>query len=132
MNRRVIHRQIAINRGPAGKRIVASSKPSLSVPRPLRLSKLMALALHYQKLLDQGRLTSRGELAKVAQVSPARLSQIMNLLFLAPDIQEEILLLPFTTANTEPLTERDMRPIVAEPIWPYQRKMWQILKQARF
>lgn len=133
MTRRVIHRRVSIKRCAAGKRFIAAdSDEKVSQPRPLRLTKLLALALRYQQLLDQGYVTSRAELAEVAQVSRARLSQIMNLLFLASDIQEEILLLPFTTATREPVSERDMRAITAEPIWEKQREMWHALQRSRY
>jgi hypothetical protein len=52
------------------------------------------------------------------------MTQIMNLLHLAPDIQEELLFLPRVTTGKDPITERDLRPIVAEVDWGAQREMW--------
>jgi hypothetical protein len=51
------------------------------------------------------------------------MTQIMNLLHLAPDIQEELMLLPLVTSGKDPVTERDMRPITAEVDWGKQRGM---------
>jgi hypothetical protein len=45
-------------------------------------------------------------------VTRARLTQIMNLLNLAPDIQEAILFLPAITTGDDPLHERQLRPVV--------------------
>ena len=64
------------------------------------------------------------ELARLGHVTRARITQIMNLLNLAPDIQEEILNLPRVESGKDPVTERDLRPIVAELDWERQRKMW--------
>ena len=57
----------------------------------------------------------------------ARITQIMNLLNLAPDIQDEILFLPRTVKDRDPIRERDIRPITAVPHWNRQRKMWKAL-----
>jgi len=72
-------------------------------------------------------VTDQAELARLGNVSRARLTQIMNLLKLAPDIQEAILHLPCVESGRELLTERDLRPIVAEVDWGRQREMWESL-----
>jgi hypothetical protein len=64
------------------------------------------------------------DLARLGYVSRARITQIMNLLNLAPDIQENILFLPKTTKGRDPIREKDLRPIAAIPYWHRQRKMW--------
>ena len=60
----------------------------------------------------------------------ARVTQIMNLLQLAPDIQEEILSLPRTTQGRDPIRERMLRPIAAVLDWRKQRRMWQEVRSA--
>jgi hypothetical protein len=52
------------------------------------------------------------------------MTQILNLLHLAPDIQETLLHLPRVTEGKDPITERDLRPIAAEVDWGRQRGMW--------
>ena len=52
----------------------------------------------------------------------------MNLLYLAPEIQEELLFLPLVTTGKDPVTERDLRPIAAEADWGRQRGMWEELR----
>ncbi len=59
--------------------------------------------------------------------SRARLTQIMNLLWLAPDIQEEILFLPPTARGRDAITEKQLRPIAAIPNWRKQRQIWRDL-----
>jgi hypothetical protein len=59
-----------------------------------RIARLMALALRFEHLVQSGTVRHYAELARLGQVSRARVTQIMNLLHLAPDIQEAILFLP--------------------------------------
>lgn len=54
----------------------------------------------------------------------AQMSQIVSLLHLAPDIQQAILFLPRVTSGKDPITERDLRPIVAIQEWSKQRRVW--------
>lgn len=132
MAKHVIQRRVHITRQGPSKRLTTAPQTDTKKPRPLRLTRLMALVIRYQELLDQGHVANRAELSTLAEVSRARLTQIMNLLLLAPDIQEEILLLPLTEATMDPISDRDMRPVVAEPIWDKQRELWRTLRQARF
>jgi hypothetical protein len=69
------------------------------------------------------------DLARLSQVTRARMSQIMNLINLAPDIQEEILFLPKTVAGRAPITEAAVRQIACEPLWKRQRARWQELRK---
>lgn len=98
-----------------------------SVPR---VSRLLALALHMDDLRRQGEVTDYAELARLAMVTRARMTQIMSLLLLAPDIQEEILFLPRSDGGRDPIREKAVRPIAAVPDWRKQRVMWRDLKAA--
>jgi hypothetical protein len=92
-----------------------------------RLARLMALALRLEGLLRSGALVNQAELARLGQVSRARISQIMNLLHLAPDIQEQLLFLPLLHHGREPLHLADLQPLCRTWQWPRQRKRWQAL-----
>lgn len=96
-----------------------------SVPR---ISRLMALAIRMQELVDKGEVADYAELARLAHVSRARITQIMNLLLLAPDIQEQILFLPPTNGGRAPIRERMLRPVCAIPDWRKQRGTWTYLQ----
>jgi hypothetical protein len=89
-----------------------------------RVSKLMALAIRFDQLLRDGVVADQAELARLGHVSPARLSQVMALLQLAPEIQEAIIFLPPTQRGRDPITERNLRPIAAVADWGMQRGMW--------
>ncbi len=99
----------------------AKHVPKSRVPR---VTKLMALAIRFDGLIRDGVVESYAELASLGHVTRARLTQIMNLLSLAPDIQEEILFLPETERGRDAVTERQVRPIAAVAEWGRQRKMW--------
>jgi hypothetical protein len=83
----------------------------------------MALAIRFDQLLRDGVVADQAELARLGHVTPARLSQVMALLQLAPEIQEAILFLPPTYRSRDPITERDLRPIAAVLDWEKQRRV---------
>ena len=99
-------------------------EPPRKTTRVPRLSKLMALAIEYDRLIREGHVADMATLARYGQVSRARVTQIMNLLSLAPDIQEEILFLPHTESGRDPIREAMVRPIAAVLDWGKQRGMW--------
>jgi hypothetical protein len=83
-------------------------KPTRPRGRIPRVARLLALAYHFQGLLDTRVVETQAELAELAKLTPARITQIMNLLGLAPDIQEEIFFLPPVTAGRPAITERHL------------------------
>ena len=89
-----------------------------------RITRLMALAYKFQELVERGDVKDYADLARLGHVTRARMSQIMNLLNLAPDIQEEILFLPRTVKGCDPIGERNIRPITKILDWSRQRKLW--------
>jgi len=93
-----------------------------------RISRLMALAIRFDGLLKQGLVRDYPDLARLSLVSKARVTQIMNLLLLSPDIQEEILFLPRIINGKDPISERHIRPIAAIACWTEQRKLWEKCK----
>ncbi len=119
-------RTIHIVRKARRKRVVLGPEaPKAKLPgRVPRVARLMALAIKYDRLLCKGVVADLSELARLCQVTQPRMTQIMNLLHLAPDIQEQILDLPAVPKGRDPITERDLRPIAAEPSWTRQRTAW--------
>ena len=87
-----------------------------------RLARLMALAIRVEGLVRDGVLTDYAAAAHLGHVTRARMTQITNLLHLAPDIQEAILFLPPVEHGRDPIAERNIRPIVAIPDWRKQRR----------
>lgn len=107
-------------------------EPSEPAGRTPRASKLMALAIRFDQLLRDGKVADQSELAHLAHVTQPRMTQIMNLLHLAPDIQEAILHLPPLVEGRDPVTERDLRPIARMIDWEKQRKAFFSIKDGLF
>ena len=88
-----------------------------------RIARLTALAIKFQDMIDRGEIRDYAELARLGYVSRARVTQIMNLLNLAPHIQEEILFLP-PAFGRGPVTERHLRRLSSMVDWNEQRRPW--------
>jgi hypothetical protein len=86
-----------------------------------RIARLMALAIRFDGLLRAEEFRDYAEIARLGRVTRARMTQIMKLLDLAPDIQEQILFLP----HLKGLNERNLRSIVRRIDWKEQRPMFQ-------
>src|SRR6266851_3593120 len=84
-------------RGRGSRKRPPSDRDSVAeAGRVPRVSRLMALAIRFDNLIRAGEVTGYAELAALGHVTRARMSQVMCLLCLAPDIQEEVLFLPRT------------------------------------
>jgi hypothetical protein len=86
-------------------------------PRIPRITRLMALAIKFQSMVDQGEVRDYADLARLGYVTRARLTQIMNLLLLAPDIQEAMLI----SQKESGIPERRLRAAIREVNWVTQR-----------
>jgi len=122
--------KVRFTTGRAGSKKLRHAAESTAAPkgRILRVSRLMALAIRFDQLIRDGEVEDYADLARLGQVTRARMTQIMNLLNLAPDIQEAILFLSRIESGRDPIAERDLRPIVAVSNWQKQRKMWAALR----
>ena len=99
---------------------------------PARLAQQLALAYSLQSRLDTGEFPCAAELARALGFTHARITQLLDLLLLAPDIQEEILFLE-CQAGRQPLTAALLRPIIRLALWDEQRRAWRDLaSKARF
>jgi hypothetical protein len=112
---------VPFRRVPAPPLLVAAPVPEQDSPPP-RIARLMALAHKLDALVRSGAISSYGELARLGHISPARLTQIMVLLHLAPSIQEYLLFL--SVADARFVTELGLRKIAREPRWDRQRKLF--------
>ena len=106
------------------KTFVAGAEPEVPKGRLPKVTPWMALAIKLGGLLRSGAIGSHSEVAELGHVTRARISQIMNLLNLAPDIQEAILFLPEVERGGDPVILAELQPIAAEKDWARQRKAW--------
>lgn len=126
MNQKLtINREFHLTRRHHGRKQLrdgaAQDVPSGRVPR---ISRLMALAIRCNQLIRDGVVADQAELAHFGHITPSRMTQIMMLLNLAPDIQEQILYLPRVEQGRDPIKENDLRPITRTLDWRKQRRMW--------
>ncbi len=91
-----------------------------------RLARLMALAIHFEGLLERDVIKDMAELARLGHVTRARMTQIMNLRLLAPDIQETLLDLPPTKKGRDRLQYHHIQPLTVTPSWRRQRELWHV------
>ena len=93
------------------------------------LAKRLALAHHIAAQIDAGVYDDQADVARQHGLTRARLTQLMNLMLLAPDIQEEILTLE-APAGRQPQSERALRRLTESLLWADQRVMWRALQVA--
>lgn len=127
----VVERQIRFS-APRKLRPRKSALKEDAVPgkgRTPRVTRLMRLALRFDDLLQRGEVESMADLARAGHVTRARMSQVMNFLHLCPEIQRALLELPPVYRGRDPISERDLRPIMAEMDWSRQWEMWDALRQ---
>ena len=99
------------------------------VERVARITRLLALALKYEDLIQSGIVSNYAALAALGQVSKARITQMISLLNLAPDIQEEILFIQAEDAEQSQISESAVRKITSTLLWNQQREQWRKMRR---
>jgi len=94
-----------------------------AAPSIPRISRLMALAIRFQGMVDRGEVRDYADLARLGFVTRARLTQIMNLTLLAPDLQAEIMGLG-PPSRSPIVAERHVRSVIKYVLWEQQRQAW--------
>jgi hypothetical protein len=117
---------IANQGGPRGgyrRSVQVGVEPTTQPPvgRIPRIAKLMALAIHCDQLLRSGAVPDASTLARLAKVSQPRMTQILNLTLLAPDIQEKLLFLDPVDERKAEVSEKGLRRVCKQVGWGSQR-----------
>jgi hypothetical protein len=112
-----------INRAP--KKIAPVADPAAKRGRLPRITQVLAMALQFQEMIDRGEIRRHADLARLGCVSRERISQMMVLTWLAPDIQQAILRLPQMPGGRFPVGEGTLRKLARLPLWEDQRVRWQ-------
>ncbi len=115
-----------------GKRIVLSEGKAPQPKRPPigrlpRVSRYMALAIYYEDLIRSGHVHDYAEIATLGHVTRARVTQIMNLRLLAPDIQEQLLNLPRVQFGRDTICLRVLQKVALKSCWNIQRQLWRAI-----
>ena len=94
-----------------------------------RITQVLALAIHLEDMIRRGEAKDYADLSRLSCLCRERISQIVRLNYLAPDIQVEILYFPPTDKGRFPISETAMRKIANILSWVDQRREWQSIKQ---
>jgi hypothetical protein len=113
-----------VQRGHA-KRFTPEAPPA-PVRRPARVAVMLALAHKIQQAIDAGTVSDRAEVARRLGFTRARVTHLMDLTLLAPDLQERVLGLE-AVDGVEPIGERALRPVVRACRWEEQRALFDAL-----
>jgi hypothetical protein len=97
------------------------ARTQTSVPKLPRVARLRALAIKLDELIGKGVVRDYAAIARLGLVTRARVTQIMNLLNLAPDIQEHLL---FLDGRGAPVAERNLRRLTGIVLWEDPRRTW--------
>ena len=119
-----VRRSFHVHRQRRGRKMIHGGIARTPNDRIPRVSRLMALTIHFDQMLRNGLVENQAELARLGHVSRARLTQIMNLALLAPDIQEQLLFLGPVKAGQQPIRLQQLQPLAAVFNWQKQRRMW--------
>ena len=112
---------VQFGRGMRNERIVREgSPPELPRGRVPRIARLMALAIRFDELIRTGRVKNQLQLAKLGGVTRQHVTQIMNMLLLAPDIQEAMLTLSRVERGKEAVNLKGMQAVARVVDWREQ------------
>lgn len=112
-----------------GRRVeLTATPPTLPDPRvpvrsPAKVARMLALAHHLQRLIDEGLVPDRAALARKLGLTRARVTQLLDLLLLAPDLQVAVLDLE-AVDGIEPMVERALRTVAHAGSWAEQCEAW--------
>lgn len=93
------------------------------VRRPAKVARMLALAHHLQGGIDRGLIADRAAVARKLGLTRARVTQLLDLLLLAPDLQAAVLALE-AVDGAEPMAERTLRAVAHAGTWAEQRAAW--------
>jgi hypothetical protein len=116
-------------RGARGSLEYIEEPPPAPKPRPLRVARMLAVAHALSGMLARPDGPSRREMSRALKMTEARLSQLLDLVLLAPDIQEELLFLEIAPGR-DPIPERALRQVVRALAWREQRRRFARLREA--
>ena len=90
----------------------------------------MALAIKFENLLGEVEGLSYADFARLGGVSRSHITHILNLLYLAPDLQERLLFLEPSPRGPDRIYEADLRRVSQLYEWREQRRVFEAILAA--
>jgi len=119
----------ALRRQPVVRAIIPPPPKQEPARRPARVAQMLALAHQLQGALEGGEFKDQAALARQFGLTRGRITKLLDLTLLAPDIQEEVLFLEADNGR-EPLTEREIHAVTRHLNWAEQRRAWREMRPA--
>lgn len=91
------------------------------------VSRMMALALYYERLIKKSEVNSISDIGKLEGVTQQRVSQVMGLLHLSPRLQERILTLPRQLPYSKYISTETCIQIALEIDFEKQEPMFELM-----
>ncbi|ACY13378.1 hypothetical protein [Haliangium ochraceum] len=98
-------------------------QPPLPTRRPARVAQMLAFAHRVDGEVERGEFESRSAAALHYGMTTGRITQLMSLLWLAPEIQEDVLFLEAVDGR-EPVSGQALEKIARVVDWGEQRRGW--------
>lgn len=89
-----------------------------------RITRMLALAHAFEAMIRRGEVTDYADIARLTGFTRARITTMMDLTLLAPDIQEQILMWPRVKGERDAPSEKKVAKIARVPGWEEQRGLW--------
>jgi hypothetical protein len=122
--------QFPLRSAPRNPITVAEKPTPTGSGRLPRITQVLAAAIYFENMIKQGGARGYADIGRLSGLCRERISQVMRLNYLAPDIQIELLYLPPTPTGHYPISETAVRSIANLLSWAEQRQEWTRLKQA--
>jgi len=110
--------EVHFKRDRRARKVVRQGPPPAVTPEPVpRVARLLALAHKWEGMVRRGEVNGYAEIARRMRLTRARVTQICDLVLLAPGIQDRILS-PEAEATLSP---RHLRIVGGHPRWAVQQ-----------
>ncbi|ACY13371.1 hypothetical protein [Haliangium ochraceum] len=111
-------------------RFTGQPAPSAPPPtrRPARVAQMLAFAHRVDGEVERGEFESRSAAARHYGMTTGRITQLMSLLWLSPEIQEDVLFLAAIDGR-EPVSGQALEKIARVVDWSEQRRGWDELRR---
>ncbi len=121
--------EVRFRLGGNGRSHEVDHDPTVVPGRLPRITQVLALAIHFDEMIRTGQATDYSDVARLTCLCRERISQIMRLHQLAPDLQVEVLYLAPTPTGKYPISETMLRQVASLLSWADQRLKWKRIKE---